>query len=93
MTRISMKALLGASSVAVIAAISLTPAAHAQGQPGYTEAMPPQPGMMPPAGQPGMAPPPGYGPQQNAYLPPVAGTSDPNQFHQVNTRYPGPKLN
>jgi len=98
MTRISMKFLLGAGTAAVIAAISLAPAAYAQGQPGYMSPAP-QEG---PAGPPGyMAPMPqqdgygpqqnGYGPQQNAYLPPPA--SMPPQFPQPDGRYPGPKLN
>jgi hypothetical protein len=99
MTKISMKALLGASTAAVIAVISLTSAAHAQGQPGtmngepgYTNAAP----QMGPADQPaGMAPAPqqnGYGPQQNAYVPPQPGTTEPSQLHQMDPRYPGPKL-
>lgn len=88
MTRISMKALLGASSLAVIAAILPPPAAHAQAQsqPNYMTAAPQQPGTMPPAG---MAP----APQQNAYAPPQADTNAPIQFRQTDVRYPGPKLN
>jgi hypothetical protein len=93
MTKISMKFLLGASTVAVITAISLAPAAHAQGQPGYMSQGPQgasagQPGYMAPAPQQN-----GYMPQQNAYLPPSAETSAPPQFPQPNGRYPGPKLN
>jgi hypothetical protein len=91
MTRISVKFLLGASTAAVIAAMSLAPAAYAQGQPGYMSPAP-QGG---PAGQPGyMVPAPqqnGYGPQQNAYLPPPENA--PPQFPQPDGRYPGPKLN
>lgn len=89
MTRISMKALLGASTAAVIAAISLAPPASAQGQPGYMTPMPQaQPGSMPPAPQPN-----GYMPPQSAYAPPQQGTTEPIQLNQVNTRYPGPKVN
>jgi hypothetical protein len=90
MTRISMKALLGAGSLAVISAISLTPAAHAQGQPGT---MSTAPGVVPPAGEPGYMAPNGYAPQQNAYLPPPAAASAPPQFPQPAGRFPGPKLN
>jgi len=82
MTRISMKALLGASTAAVIAAISLAPAASAQGQPGYMTPMPQaQPGSMPPA------------PPPNGYIPPQQGTAVPIQLNQDNARYPGPKVN
>jgi hypothetical protein len=88
-----MKVLLGASTAVVIAAISLAPAAYAQGQPGYMSPAP----QAAPAGQPGsMAPAPqenGYGMQQNAYIPPPAATSAPPQFPQPAGRYPGPKLN
>jgi hypothetical protein len=97
MTRISMKFLLGASSAAVIAAVSLAPAAQAQdymqgqGQPGYMSTAPQaQPGM-----QPGLAPAPqpyGYAQPQNAYAPPQ-GTAAPADLQQMNARYPGPKLN
>jgi hypothetical protein len=93
MTRISMKALLGAGLLAVVAAISLTPAARAQDQQGTMNAPPAsavQPGAMDPAGQPAtMAP----APQQSASLPTQPAAIEPSQFHQADTRYPGPKLN
>jgi len=98
MTKISMKALFAAGSLAVVAAISLSPAAHAQGQPGTMTAPPPPPGPMNTMGQPGpMAPVPqpsgyGYAPQQNSYIPPAA-TSGPSELIQANPRYPGPKIN
>jgi hypothetical protein len=96
MMKISMKALLGAGSVAVIAAISLVPAAHAQAQPDTMNAAPPaQPGAMNPAGQPNtMAPQQNEqnGMQQNAYLPQQPAAAEP-QFRQTEARYPGPKLN
>jgi hypothetical protein len=93
-----MKALLGASSLAVIAAISLTPAAQAQEQPGTMpgtmNAAPPQPGVMSSVGQPAvMAPAPQQYPPQNAYAPAMQGETQPSELHQVNPRYPGPKLN
>jgi hypothetical protein len=90
MTKISMKSLLGASSAVVIAAISLTPAAHAQMQPGYAE-----PAPMAPAPQQNsyIAPQPNADvPQQNAYVPPPAAT-EPSQLRPMESRYPGPKLN
>jgi hypothetical protein len=84
MTRISMKALLGAGSLAVIAAISLTPAVQAQEQPG----------AMSPTGQPATtAPAPQQYPPQNAYAPPTQEQTPPSQLQQSNPRYPGPKLN
>jgi hypothetical protein len=95
MTRISMKFLLGASAAAVIAAISLAPAAYAQGQPGYMSPTPEQNGYPSSAQQatyPSPQQPYGYGPQQNAYLPPP-GPSAPPQFPQPDGRYPGPKVN
>jgi hypothetical protein len=97
MTKISMKSLLGASSAVVIAAISLTPAAHAQMQPGYTAAQPgyAEPAPMAPAPQQNsyIAPQPNADvPQQNAYVPPPAAT-EPSQLRPMESRYPGPKLN
>ena len=89
--KVSMKFLLGASTAAVIAAISLAPAAHAQGQPGY---MSTAPGVTPPAEEPGYTASQqnGYSPQQqNAFVPPQA-VSAPPQFPQPTGRYPGPKL-
>ena len=106
MTKISMKALLGASAAAVIGVIALGPVAHAQDQPGtmstqpgYTTSAPP-PGYVaaPPPGYVAAPPPPGTmapEPQQNAYVPPpVTGPSTgPVIPQESNPRYPGPKLN
>ncbi|HEX3885057.1 MAG TPA: hypothetical protein VHW66_20555 [Stellaceae bacterium] len=109
MTKISMKALLGAGAMAVIAAVSLSSGAQAQGQPGTmpnttdgtaapgTMSAAPSPGYMGSADQPGaMAPAPqpnGSMPPQNAYVQPQQGTTAPSQFHQLNPRYPGPAVN
>jgi hypothetical protein len=124
MMRISIKALLGAGSLAAIAAFSLAPGAQAQcswsnsafgcsGQPTNGTAEP-QPGALGPNGQttPVMPPQNGYAPQQasspapmpqngmapqpnameqNASVP--ADATQPSQFHQLDPRYPGPKLN
>lgn len=96
MTSNSMKALFGAGSLAVIAAVSLAPAAHAQAQQGTMYG---QPGAMAPAPQPygyatPQAPAPnGYGPQQNAYVPAQQDAAPPIELHQSNPAYPGPKIN
>lgn len=98
MTRISLKALLGAGSLAVAAAVSLAPAAYAQMQP--AAAMNPQPSYSNPAsdtmgaaGQPGAMAPNGAMLQQNAYGAPQSEPQQPTEFHQLDPRYPGPRLN
>jgi uncharacterized lipoprotein len=89
MTKISMKLLLGASTAAMIAAISLAPATHAQDQPGYANTTPQaQPAPMAAPDQQN-----GYAQPQTASVPQTQGTTDPSALQQMNPRYPGPKLN
>jgi hypothetical protein len=85
-----MKALLGASALAVVGALSLAPTAQAQQQPGYTTAPPPPgaPGTMAPGGQPGVTAP--YG-QQGAMAPAPQQGAYPYSTQQ--TAYPYPQQN
>jgi len=99
MFKTSMKALLGASAVALMGAVTMAPGAQAActwtNSAWDCSAQPQQPG---PNGQAAMTqpvnPPPA---EQNAYVPPPAtgapGNFPPGNFPQGNPRYPGPKLN